>query len=121
MLEELTKRFKQTVDGKEAFGFSVKFDLGDTGVIFVAGGSAPIEISNDNGDAARRSASNRARFKAQLRDFSRNSDVIARSAATKQPLDELARPFGGCRVGLRPPRNDVALFDIEASTPSISL
>ena len=51
MLEELTKRFKQTVDGKEAFGFSVKFDLGDTGVIFVAGGSAPIEISNHNGDA----------------------------------------------------------------------
>ena len=51
MLEELTKRFKQIVDGKEAFGFSVKFDLGDMGVIFVAGGSAPIEISNDNGEA----------------------------------------------------------------------
>ena len=51
MLEELTERFKQRVDGKEAFGFSVKFDLGDTGVIFVAGGSAPIEVSNGNGDA----------------------------------------------------------------------
>lgn len=51
MLEELTERFKQRVDGKEAFGFSVKFDLGDTGVIFIAGGSAPIEVSNDNNDA----------------------------------------------------------------------
>jgi len=51
MLEELTNRIRQIVDGKEAFGFSVKFDLGDTGVIFVAGGSAPVEISNDNGAA----------------------------------------------------------------------
>ncbi len=51
MLEELTKRFRQIVDGKEAFGFSVKFDLGDTGVIFVAGGGAPVEISNDNSAA----------------------------------------------------------------------
>ncbi len=51
MLEELTERFSHRVDGKEAFGFSVKFDLGDTGVIFVAGSSAPIEVSNDNGDA----------------------------------------------------------------------
>ena len=51
MLEELTKQFRQRVDGKDAIGFNVKFDLGDTGVIFVAGGSAPIEISNDNDDA----------------------------------------------------------------------
>ncbi len=51
MLEELTNRFRQIVDGKEAFGFSVKFDLGDTGVIFVAGGSAPVEINNDDGAA----------------------------------------------------------------------
>lgn len=51
MLEELTKQFMQRVDGKNAFGFNVKFDLGDTGVIFVAGGSAPIEVSNDDGDA----------------------------------------------------------------------
>ncbi len=27
-----------------------------------------------------------------------------------QPLDELARPLGGCRVGLRPPRNDIGFF-----------
>lgn len=51
MLEELTNMVKQRVDGKEAFGFSVKFDLGDKGVIFVAGGSAPIEVSNDDADA----------------------------------------------------------------------
>lgn len=51
MLEELTNRIRQTVDGKEAFGFSVKFDLGDPGVIFVAGGSTPIEVSNDNSAA----------------------------------------------------------------------
>lgn len=51
MLEELTERFSQRVDGKECFGFSVKFDLGDTGVIFVAGGNTPIEVSNGNGDA----------------------------------------------------------------------
>jgi len=51
MLEELTDRFRQRVDGKEAFGFNVKFDLGDTGVIYVAGSSAPIEIGNGNGDA----------------------------------------------------------------------
>ncbi len=51
MLQELTERFNQRVDGKDAFGFSVKFDLGDTGVIFIAGGSAPIKVSNDNGDA----------------------------------------------------------------------
>jgi len=51
MLEELTERFSQRVDGKEAFGFSVKFDLGDTGVIFVAGSSAPIKVSNENGHA----------------------------------------------------------------------
>jgi hypothetical protein len=36
------------------------------------------------------------------------SDVIARSAATKQPSNDLAKPSRGCRVGLRPPRNDVA-------------
>jgi putative sterol carrier protein len=51
MLEELTERFRQRVDGKDAIGFNVKFDLGDTGIIFVAGGSVPIEVSNDNGDA----------------------------------------------------------------------
>ena len=51
MLEELTERFNQRVDGKEAFGFSVKFDLGDTGVIFVAGSSAPIKVSNENAPA----------------------------------------------------------------------
>ena len=51
MLEELTNRFNERIEGKDAFGFSVKFDLGDTGVIFVAGGNVPIEVSNDDGDA----------------------------------------------------------------------
>ena len=34
-------------------------------------------------------------------------EVIARSAATKQPLNGLTSPSRGCRVGLRPPRNDI--------------
>ena len=51
MLDELTRRISQKVDGKEAFGFSVRIDLGDTGVIFIAGGNAPIEVSNDDATA----------------------------------------------------------------------
>ena len=51
MLEELTTTIGQKVDGRDALGFSVKIDLGDDGVIFIAGGSAPIIVSNENGDA----------------------------------------------------------------------
>ena len=51
MLDDLTGRIRQKVDGKEAIGFSVRIDLGDTGVIFIAGDSAPIEVSNDDAAA----------------------------------------------------------------------
>ena len=51
MLEELTERVKQRIEGKDAFGFNVKFDLAETGVIFITGSSAPIAVSNEN-DAA---------------------------------------------------------------------
>lgn len=43
MLEELTKTITERVEGKSAMGFNVKFDLGDTGKIFVAGIEAPID------------------------------------------------------------------------------
>lgn len=52
MLEELTKTITERVEGKSAMGFNVKFDLGDTGKIFVAGIEAPIKVSNEDGDAA---------------------------------------------------------------------
>jgi len=51
MLDELTRRIRLKVDGKEAFGFDVKIDLGDAGIIFIAGTSTPIEVSNDDGAA----------------------------------------------------------------------
>jgi len=52
MLEELTLAVGRKVDGKDAFGFDVKIDLGATGVIFIAGESSPIGVSNDDGTAA---------------------------------------------------------------------
>lgn len=51
MLEELTGKISQKVDGRETFGFSVKIDLGETGVIFIAGAASPIDVSNGNGAA----------------------------------------------------------------------
>ena len=46
---ELTERVSKLVDGAEAIGFNVKFDLGDTGLIHVAGENAPMVVSNDDG------------------------------------------------------------------------
>ena len=51
MLQELTEILDQKVDGKDAFGFNVRFDLGDIGSILIAGESAPIKVSNGDGDA----------------------------------------------------------------------
>ena len=51
MLEELTSKVAALVDGKNALGFNVKFDLGDDGKILVAGNDAPMAVSNDDGDA----------------------------------------------------------------------
>ena len=51
MLQELTEVINQKVDGKDGFGFNVRFDLGDTGSILITGSSTPIEVSNGDGDA----------------------------------------------------------------------
>ena len=51
MLVDLTERVGKLVDGRDAIGFNVKFDLGDTGVIHVAGGESPMVVSNDDGAA----------------------------------------------------------------------
>jgi len=51
MLDELTARVSKLVDGKDAMGFNVKFDLGDTGLIHVAGNDAPMAVSNEDGVA----------------------------------------------------------------------
>ena len=51
MLADLTERVGKLVDGRDAIGFNVKFDLGDTGVIHVAGGESPMTVSNDDGTA----------------------------------------------------------------------
>lgn len=48
MLEELTDRVRAMIDGRDAVGFDVKFDLGSTGVIFVSGNQAPMLVSNDD-------------------------------------------------------------------------
>ena len=48
MLDELTAGVRDLVEGKEAVGFDVKFDLGSRGVIFVAGVTAPMQVSNDD-------------------------------------------------------------------------
>lgn len=48
MLGKLTIRMEKLVDGRDAFGFDVKFDLGDEGVILVSGSSSPIAVSNED-------------------------------------------------------------------------
>ena len=51
MLQEITEILKQKVVGRDGFGFNVRFDLGDTGSILIAGSNTPIEVSNGDGDA----------------------------------------------------------------------
>jgi len=51
MLAELTGKVGDLVAGRDAIGFDVKFNLGDEGMIFVAGKTAPMTVSNDDGDA----------------------------------------------------------------------
>ena len=50
MLSELTEKVEKLVDGKDAVGFDVKFDLGEEGVIHVAGTEAPMAVSNNDAD-----------------------------------------------------------------------
>ena len=47
MLDQLTDRVRDIVADKQALGFNVMFDLGETGVIHVTGDSMPMQISND--------------------------------------------------------------------------
>lgn len=51
MLEELTGRIEKLVDGRDAIGFDVRFDLGDTGSIFVSGKKAPMIVNNEASNA----------------------------------------------------------------------
>ena len=51
MLEDLTERVGKLIEGKDPFGFNVKFNLGDTGLIHVAGQSSPMSVTNDDGEA----------------------------------------------------------------------
>ena len=52
MLTELTERVAKLVDGRDAIGFNFKFNLGDDGLIHIAGEGAPMAVSNADGDAA---------------------------------------------------------------------
>jgi putative sterol carrier protein len=51
LLEKLTNDISQKVSGKEAFGFNVKINLGDSGMIYIAGTRSPIEVSNADDEA----------------------------------------------------------------------
>ena len=46
MLEEITKRIVKLVDGKDPFGFDVRWDIDEVGSIFVSAKKAPIQVSN---------------------------------------------------------------------------
>ena len=51
MLEQLSDRIENLIDGRAAFGFNVKFDLGETGIIHVAGETLPMTVTHGDGDA----------------------------------------------------------------------
>ena len=50
-LQELTNRIKEKVGTNSGLDATVKFDLGDNGVIFVDGKSSPNAVSNEDKDA----------------------------------------------------------------------
>lgn len=51
MLEKITRRIEQLIEGRDPFGFDIRFDLGETGNIFVAGRESPIRVLNSAGAA----------------------------------------------------------------------
>lgn len=51
MLDQLTRRIETLVDGREPIGFDVRFDLGESGSIFVAGKAAPITVDTESREA----------------------------------------------------------------------
>lgn len=50
-LDELTNKIKDKVGTNSGLDATVKFDLGDAGVIFVDGKSTPNAVSNEDKDA----------------------------------------------------------------------
>lgn len=52
MLAELTERVTKLIDGRDPIGFNFTFNLGDDGLIHVAGENAPMAVSNSGGEAA---------------------------------------------------------------------
>lgn len=46
MLETLTGRVRDFVDGRSPLGFTLAFDLGETGFIHIAGDSEPMLVGN---------------------------------------------------------------------------
>ena len=51
-LESATNTIKNKVGEDSGLGSSIKFDLGDDGVIFLDGTKTPNEVSNEDKDAA---------------------------------------------------------------------
>jgi putative sterol carrier protein len=50
-LDELTSKIREKVGTNSGLDATVKFDLGDAGVVFVDGKSTPNSVSNDDKDA----------------------------------------------------------------------
>ena len=50
-LEAVTNDIKKRVGDDAGLGATLKFDLGETGVVFIDGKSTPNTVSNDNKDA----------------------------------------------------------------------
>jgi putative sterol carrier protein len=50
-LESATETIKSRVGDDAGLGATLKFDMGDAGVIFIDGKSTPNTVSNDNNDA----------------------------------------------------------------------
>lgn len=50
-LEEVTKDIKKRVGDDAGLSATLKFDLGDDGVVFIDGKSTPNTVSNDDKDA----------------------------------------------------------------------
>jgi putative sterol carrier protein len=50
-LESVTETIKGRVGDDAGLGATLKFDMGDVGVIFIDGKSSPNTVSNDNKDA----------------------------------------------------------------------
>ena len=73
--------------------------LADGGHVRIGvGADGNLELKAGTGAQGTRTPAERiADESVQSPEKTEKTDVIARSAATKQPLDELARPLGGCR------------------------